>query len=327
MTVSLTLFAVFAFAALSVAGALFLFSARDGEKDPLLKARLERLAASGRTTGGPGRGPESVFREDFLQRSPLVRLLRLGLPGLSDLGARLERAGMTVAPGRFLRLWVLLFLLGALGGWVFLSGLPGFLLGASLGGLAPHLVLKAKTRRRMKAFEKQFPEALRLLATSLRAGHALTYGIRMLAEELPAPAGEEFRKVSEENGLGLRIEDALVNMRRRIENPDLPFFVTAVVIQRETGGNLAELLQLLDALVRGRFKIRGQVKALTAPGRLSGILLGLLPIGLGGVFTLINPGYMAPLWGTSAGRSMVLGAFLLQGLGYLVIRRIVNIRL
>ncbi len=327
MSPFLILFAIFAFVTLLVQGVFFLLFGRSVRRDPRLRARLDNLmgAIDKPTQASPEKG--SVLREEFVQKSPILSLMRLGFPSLSDLGLRLQQAGMGMSPGRFAQLWVLLIILGSLFGSFYPSGRAGLFLGAAFGGIVPHLVLKLKKRRREKAFEKQFPESLRLLATSLKAGHALPASIRMLGEELPPPVSEEFQKVSEESRLGLSIEDALKNMLKRVDSPDIRFFVTSIMIQRETGGNLAAILQQLDGLIRERFRIRGQIKALTAPGRATGALLSIMPVGMGGILTLLNPSYMAPLWETSAGQLFAIGGFVLQGMGYLAIRRIVNVRI
>jgi tight adherence protein B len=255
-----------------------------------------------------------------------LTLLHRGFPRLKDLKFRLEEGGMTISVARFVQVAVLLTLMGGFLGWAYSQSGVGLLLGAALGAWIPFLFLKLKRRARTRAFEKQFPEALRLLATSLRAGHALAASIRILGEELPAPVGVEFQKVAEESNLGLSVEDALQNLLSRMDNPDLRFFVTSVLIQRETGGNLATILQNLDQLIRERFKIRGQVKALTAPGRLTGMILAVLPLGVGGIMVLINPLYMEPLWKTGMGQFFAILSFVLQIMGYFMIRKIVNVR-
>jgi tight adherence protein B len=321
------LLSVFAFVALSIMGLFFLFFPSEGRRDALFRMRLENLATIGMNAPGRDAGKDSVFRHPFLQNSWAQRILGLSVPALTDIVSRLEQAGLKIRARHFVELWITFFVLGGVVGWGYSTTKIGFVIGAGIGGLLPYLFLVQKTRMRRKAFENQFPETLRFLATSLKAGHALPASIRMLGEELPPPACEEFQKVAEESNLGLNIEEALKNLLHRMENPDLHFFVTAVMIQRETGGNLAELLEQLDSLIRERFKIRRQIKAITAPGRMTGILLGFLPIGVGAAFSVLNPTYMAPLWETELGRYMLYGVFVLQVAGYLVIRKIVNIRI
>ncbi len=271
-------------------------------------------------------GAASLLREEFVQGSPYLTLLLRGFPRLKDLGLWLEQAGMAMSPRRFTQIAAMVTVFGGILGLMFSGRVLGLFVGILIGAMLPFLFLRFKTRFRQKGFEKQFPEALRMLATSLKAGHALPTGIQMLGEELPPPVGTEFEKVAQESGLGLSMEEALKGMLRRMNNPDLRFFVTSVMIQRKTGGNLATILQQLDALIRERFKIRGQVKALTAPGRMTGMILAVMPLGVGSLIAFLNPVYMAPLWNTSLGRTLAIGGFVLQLMGYLVIRRIVDVR-
>ena len=312
------LVAVFAFVTLSVMGILsLLFSRRSAGEASRLRARIDRLMRTGDGSEDQPLPQDSILREEFRRKSPVLPNFHL----------RLEQAGLSMPPRRFALIWALFIVFGGLLGSAHPTGTAGLLVGAAVGGWLPLLILKLKRRLREKAFEKQFPEALRLLVTSLRVGHSLAVGIQMLGEELPAPVSREFQKVAEESKLGLRIEDALQGMLQRIASPDLRFFVASVMIQRETGGNLAAILEQLDEMIRLRFRIRGQVKALTAPGRMTGGLLAVMPIAMGGILTLLNPTYMSPLWHTTTGRAFVIGALVLQALGFLVIRRIVNVQL
>ena len=325
MRPSSVLLSVFLFVTLTVVlGGVILLARSRGRKDPRVRARLNMLMDVKEEETEEGT-KKSVFREEFIRGSPILSLLRMGFPGLSDLGLRLESAGMTISPGRFAQLWVFIILIGSLFGFLFSA--RGVFIGGLIGGIVPFLILNLKRSRIEKAFEAQFPEALRLLATSLKAGHALPSGIRMLAEELPAPVSSEFEKVSEESALGIGIEEALKNMLLRRNNQDLRFFVTSVMIQRETGGSLSDVLEQLDDLIRERFKIRRQIKALTGAGRMAGMMLGVMPIGMAVVFSIMNPDYMKPLWATSTGRYIALSGFALQGMGYLLIRKIVNIQM
>lgn len=325
MEFTLILISVFAFVTLLVVGVCFIFLDPARKQDRDFRHRLLRVTdIASHMVHRPASG--SVLREKYAWANPLQRLLRLTFPGWSDLALRLERAGIAASPSRFARIWVLaISLLGFLG---FLSplGTRGLILGFLSGWALPILWLFAKRRKREKAFERQFPDALRLLASSLKAGHAVQSCIQLVGEEFSPPLGQEFLRLSEETRLGLGMEDALRNMLDRVSNVDLRFFVVSLAIQRETGGNLVYLLQQIENLIRERFKIRGQVKALTAPGRLSGILLGIMPLGVGLIMAMLNPTYMAPLWETRLGRWLALTGFALQIIGYLTIRRIVNLR-
>lgn len=209
-----------------------------------------------------------------------------------------------------------------------LIGIPFFLaLVAGLGlFLVPWLWLWNKRRSRLKKFASQLPDALELIARALRAGHSLASGFHLVAEELPPPLGSEFGRVYEEQNLGVSIEDALKSLCERVPNLDLRFFTTAVIIQRQTGGDLAEILDKISHLIRERYRIHNQVKALTGEGRLSGVVLIALPFVLFLIMLYINPEYVSMLWKTEMGIKMSLFALVMQILGALVIRKIVNIK-
>jgi tight adherence protein B len=164
------------------------------------------------------------------------------------------------------------------------------------------------------------------VARALRAGHSLGAGMHLVAEEMPPPIADEFGRVFEEQNLGIPIEEAMRSMCERVPNLDLRFFVTSVAIQRQTGGDLAEILDKIGYVVRERFRILGQVKALTGEGRLSGIVLIALPFALFGFMLNVKPDYVEALWTTELGKKMSLFAIIAQILGALVIRKIVNIK-
>ncbi len=202
----------------------------------------------------------------------------------------------------------------------------GALAGAGLGAWLPLKILAWKKRRRLKKFEKQLPDALELLARGLKAGHAFTAGLQLVADEMDPPIGMEFFKTYKEHNHGLDLNAALLNLCRRIDLQDLRFFTTAVMIQRETGGNLAEILDKIASLIRERFKLRNQVTALTAEGRLSGLVLTLLPPAAAIALIFMNPDYISLLWRTSQGRMMTMIALGFQVLGVFAIRKIVQIK-
>jgi tight adherence protein B len=201
---------------------------------------------------------------------------------------------------------------------------------APVGGLLmfviPFVWLWWKRNTRMKKFAAQLPEAMELVARALRAGHSLAAGMHVVADEMPEPISKEFGRVYEEQNLGIGLEEALNNLCHRIPNLDLRFFVTSVNIQRQTGGDLAEILDRIGHVIRERFKILGQVKALTAEGRLSGIVLIALPIGLFLLMLHMKPDYIQLLWTDETGRLMSLGAIVLMLIGAYAIKKIVDIK-
>lgn len=208
----------------------------------------------------------------------------------------------------------------------FSRGPLGALIGAAVGLYLPYWLLKFKRKRRFKKFEKQLPEALDLLARGLKAGHAFASGLQIVGTEMPNPIGLEFFRTFKEYNHGMDLNTALINLCKRVELRELRFFTTAVMIQRETGGNLVEILEKISGLIRERFKLRNQIKALTAEGRLSGLILILMPPILFLVMLRINPEYTMLLVNHPLGRMMAMTALMFQGLGVLAIRKIVNIK-
>jgi tight adherence protein B len=193
-------------------------------------------------------------------------------------------------------------------------------------GALPLLWLIMRRRRRLKKFASQLPDALELMSRALRAGHSLAAGMNLVGSEMPAPIAVEFNRVFEEQNLGIPMDEAMNSLTERVPNLDLKFFVTAVVLQRQTGGDLAEILDKIGHLIRERFKIWGQVQALTGEGRLSGIvLLGLPPLLFLAVYYL-NPVYCSVLFTDPMGQQMLAVAVFLQILGALVIKKIINIK-
>ncbi|MCS7166991.1 MAG: type II secretion system F family protein [Gemmatales bacterium] len=260
------------------------------------------------------------FEED--RKSLWARLV----PSVPRLEKLFLQADCGIPPSRLLALSLAL----AAGSLVVLTvlGVPLFLALVVGLGLAsvPWLWLWHKRRSRLMRFAAQLPDALELLARALRAGHSLASGFHLVAEELPPPLGREFARVYEEQNLGISIEDALKSLCERVPNLDLRFFTTSVIIQRQTGGDLAEILDKIGHLIRERFRLQNQVKALTGEGRLSGVVLIALPFVLFLVMLYINPEYVAMLWKTEIGIKMSLFALAMQILGALVIRKIVNIK-
>ncbi len=201
---------------------------------------------------------------------------------------------------------------------------------APINGLAlftlPWIWLWNKRRVRLNKFGSQLSDGLELVARALRAGHSLAAGMHVVAQEMPAPIAEEFNRVFEEQNLGIPIEESMKSMCDRVPNLDLRFFVTSVGIQRQTGGDLAEILDKIGYVIRERFRILGQVKALTGEGRLSGVVLISLPFALFVFMLNMKPDYVQTLWTTDMGRIMAGVAIILQVLGALWIRKIVNIK-
>ncbi len=264
-----------------------------------------------------------LFRPDESQGMGVLGMI----PRFRDAPLLLRQAGISWSPYTFLVLVV---------GLAFAFGIATFMVTASpvlalvaafFGGMLPDLKVRRSKKKRLRQFEEQFPEAIDLLSRAIRAGHPLSAGIRMVAEETRDPIAGEFNQVFEENRFGLPFDDALMGLADRNELMDVRIFATAVLIQREVGGNLAEILDKIAQTVRARFSIQRQLRVYTAQGRMSGYVLGVMPVALAlGIFA-IDPTYASMLWEEPLGRMMVAAALTLQIIGYLWIRKIVNIEI
>jgi tight adherence protein B len=217
-----------------------------------------------------------------------------------------------------------LAVLGMLGVMLFAPVVGAAPVGLSLGAL-PVLFLMQRRAARIKKFEEQFPEALDLLSRALRAGHAFQTSLGMVADEVAEPVGPEFKKTFDQQNFGLPLKECLFELADRVPLLDVRFFATAVTIQRETGGNLAEILDNLAHVVRERFKILRQVRVHTAHGRFTGYVLLSLPAALGIALTFINPDHMKLLFNEKMGQTMIIVAIIMQTIGYVWIRKIIKI--
>ncbi|HEX4143659.1 MAG TPA: type II secretion system F family protein [Pirellulales bacterium] len=265
---------------------------------------------------------DSVLAQTYQSRFDFVEFL------LSRFNLRLlfEQADAPLSVQQFLVLTLGFALVGGIAATV--AGLnPGLdLLIAGCCLPLPLCWLIFRRRRRFSKFAQQLPDAMELIARALRAGHSLASGFNLVAEEMTAPIGKEFGRVFEEQNLGIAIDEALDTMTNRIPNLDLRFFATAVILQRQTGGDLAEILDKIGNLVRERFKIYGQVQALTGEGRLSGVVLMALPPVLFLAVYRLNPEYEMSLFTDPLGQKMLIGGVVMQILGGLAIKKIVDIK-
>jgi tight adherence protein B len=254
--------------------------------------------------------------DSLLSRQPLVQRLR-------DL---LSQGDMSISVGKFLSMMAILAFFGAVIAARIADWAPAALIGAPCAASIPVFVALHKKRRRLAAFERNFADSLDVLTAALRAGLAFSAAVQVVAEESPEPVCKEFGLVFEENRLGLDMKDALRNLARRVDCPELRMFVTAVILQRETGGNLAEILDGTAAVIRDRFRILGEVRALTAQQRFSGIILSVLPLVMAALLLVTAPDYMRVLIEDPWGPYLIVGALGLQLVGYLAIKRIVAIK-
>ena len=266
---------------------------------------------------------DEIVRDGLTSASGLLGAI---LGRFKNLPMFFQQAESPVKPEQFLMICAG----SAVGGFVvsLIIRAPGPLLpvGAGVGFLCPWMWLWMRRRSRFKKFEAQLSDALELMARALRSGHSLSSGLNVVATEMPEPISKEFRKVHEEQNQGIPIDQALKNLLKRIPNMDLRFFVIAVCIQRQCGGDLAEILNKISALVRERFKILGQVKALTGEGRISGIVLMALPPVLFGAVYYLNPDYVMVLFDREEGRKMLFATGFLQIIGAICIKKIIDIK-
>ncbi len=304
-----------------VAGVALIFR---GSSDESVEDRLEALAGvTSREDRGVLQKEQSILHgamddvpgqmEQFMLRMFNVRLL-------------IEQADVNLTVPKFLGICGALGVIG--GVIVIVAGMSWFvapLVGLPMAYLPLGWLLFAR-KRRWNAFGKQLPEALELMSRGLRAGHSLQAGFQLVGEESGQPLGAEFLRVFDEQNLGIPLDEALEKMTERIPNLDLKFFATAVVLQRQTGGDLAEILDKIGGLIRARFKIFGQIQALTGEGRLSGLVLMALPPVLFMVMMNLNYDYTMMLFEDPMGQQMLAGAVVLQIIGALVIKKIVNIK-
>lgn len=238
---------------------------------------------------------------------------------------RLERAGMKMSVAAFLLLSVWA---GTLTGVLLWLGSGRFEAGLLVGGVVlfiPHLYVQYRGGKRTWKFEEQFPEAVDLIARALRAGHALPTAIGMVAAEVPNPVGAEFKKLYEQQNFGMSLPDALRAFADRVPILDARFFVTAVLTQREAGGNLAGVLDNLASVIRERFKVKRQVKVISAHGRITASILSAMPPVLAAIITVISPAGMMLLINDSLGIKMIIGAVILQLTGMMIMKKIVNV--
>jgi tight adherence protein B len=243
----------------------------------------------------------------------------------SSLARLIEQSGVVVAPSTIILASMMLALVCSIVALAFFKQPFAWPLAAIAGAMMPWLWLRHRRSARMKRFEEQFPEALDLLSRAIRAGHAFQTAMGMCADELPAPVGAEFKRSFDQQNFGLPLKETLHEMTERVPILDVKFFVTAVLIQRETGGNLAEILDNLAHVVRERFKILRQVRVHTAHGRFTGYVLMALPAALGIVLNFINPEHMDLLFRERMGQMMILGAIVMQTIGYVWIRKVIKI--
>jgi tight adherence protein B len=273
---------------------------------------------------------QTINREDALLQIKRERGIRDdGRPGfLTAIHTLIAQSGLRIGPRKVGMLWAISALAAPIVPFVLDKGDPEFLLGAVLvGAVLPLFVLKYLRSRRIMRFSEQLPDAIDVIVRSLKAGHPIQTAIGLVAREMPDPVGSEFGMVTDELSFGLELEGALRNLAQRVGQDDLPLFVTSVSIQSGTGGNLAAILEGLTKLIRDRFKMRRKIKALSSEARFSGNVLAALPVAIYFMAQMADPTFFDATKGQPETQTMVIGSLCWMGIGMLIMRKLVNMKI
>ncbi|MDE1181677.1 type II secretion system F family protein [Paraburkholderia sp.] len=324
MNMSLIAFAVLGFVAvvMLIQSVYLLWIDRHGADVKRIDARLRALSAGNHVADEK----MSILKQRMLSDSPWLTQVLSNLPRVQVLDRQLQQSGLTWSVARFaaytLASGVACLLVGGMFGvpWLVVIVLT------AVASLVPFWIMRRKRGKRILKLEQQLPDASELISRALRAGHAFPAALGMAGEELPEPLGGEFRIAFDEINYGVSMNDALLNMVSRVPVEDLRYFVIAVLIQREAGGNLAEILGSIGAIIRERLKLLGKVRVLSAEGRLSAWVLGVLPFAVAGLLTFLNPAYIAMFWKDPTGIKLGSIAVTMMVFGILWMRKTIRIR-
>lgn len=302
-------------------GAYLVWRGSYGTEAKRIQKRLQEISTSWQDAPGT-----SLLKQRLLSESSSLQRLFLQMPRLQQLDELLLQSGMSLLVSQFLAYTIM----AGVGGMAcaVLLGVPAtvMLLFAAGGAAIPFLFVLRAREKRLLVIEQQLPEAIDLMARALKAGHAFPGALRMAATEGTEPTAGEFRQVFDEINYGVSLQQALINMAARVPITDLRYFVIAVLIQRESGGNLAELLEKISGLIRARLTLLGKVRVLSAEGRMSAWILSCLPFAVALLLNIANPGFLSVLWTDPVGPKIVGGALGLMVVGIIAMSRIVKIR-
>jgi len=291
----------------------------------LVRRRMAAVRKAERR-GGETSPDLMLMRDEMLSSVPTLHRIMTQFEWSGRLQVMIEQAGMSIKPAK------VLLISGVLGVATFLavaSYFHGLLLGAVAGlvvATIPCAVIAFRRAHRMQQFEERFPEALDLLGRAVRAGHAFTTGLEMISMESSEPVASEFRKAFEEQNFGLPLRDVLLNLTERVPLMDVRFFVTALLVQKETGGNLAEILDELSRVIRERFRIYREVRVRTAQGRLTALILIAMPPSMMALLWMMNPSYIRVLFVDPKGSTLLAAAAMMQIIGSVIIWKIIHIK-
>jgi tight adherence protein B len=317
-------FLVFLFALFLVLGA-YLAATHGSEAK---RKRLQRRLSEALLTSAHAEDPEVVLaRNELMSEIPLVNRFLVEVGAALQLKRMLDQADLHITPSRLIMFSVMAGFMGGLATSVITDIYPLWFVGGLAAASLPFIHVWWKRKKRFDAFLEHLPDALDLMSRGLMAGHALAEALQMVSSEMPDPVATEFRKTYEEQNLGLSLKLALENLAQRMPLLDLKMCITAILIQRETGGNLAEILEKVAYTIRERFRIMGDLKTLTTSSRLSAWLLCALPIFVAIAVTVMNPDYMSVLWKDPRGHWLIAAAMIMQGTGMLIVRKILQIKI
>ena len=313
---------IFIAVVLLIEGAYLTWNSSKGPEAERIARRLRVMSAGHHA----GEQDNSVIRKRLLSKTPQFQRLLLEVPRVSVLDRMLVQSGMSWSVAEFLGITLaacfVAFFTATYLAVPFLLRLGTVVAAGSL----PHYLVRRSTAKRLHRLEAQLPDALDLMSRAMQAGHAFPTALKMVGDEMNGPVASEFRAAFDEVNFGIAMPDALMNLATRVPSTDLRYFVIAVLIQRDTGGNLSELLGSISAIIRDRIKLLGHVRVLSAEGKMSAWVLGLLPFGAATMIQVTNPKFLDVLFSDPAGRSMLIGAGVMMFFGVLVMRHVIRIR-
>lgn len=313
---------VFIAVLLLLEGGYLLWKTYKGPEARKIETRIRAISASldkSRQT--------QLLKQRMLSEVPILERFLLGLSRAHRLDRFIQQSGLGWSVSKLLLscaalgVLALMLMLYAAHQSLLLSGVVGAVFAA-----VPFLYVSRKRGQRLRKFETQLPEALDLITRALRSGHAFPSALQMVGDEMAEPVAGEFRIVHDEVNFGIELQQALTNLSVRVPLTDLRYFIVSVLIQRESGGNLTEVLGNLSRLIRERLKLMSKVRVLSSEGRLSAWILGIMPFALAGVMTIFNPEFMTPLWNDPIGISIIKYMLILMAFGVLILRKIIKIR-
>ena len=314
---------LFASLTLLMLSVIYLINQRMNNQKRIISKRIE--AYTKKTSQQKETKIPFIIKDEQLSEIPWFNRFLEKLNFSKKLQALLEQAGSSIKVGELIMRMLLFALVGFLVTLILDSLILKVMMILILGSI-PLFQIVMQSKSRLKAFIREFPDTIDMIKSAIQAGHAFNQAIQLVGNESPDPVGIEFKKTFEQYNLGISLREALLKLSERINSLDLKLFVTAVLLQRETGGNLTEILEKISYTIRERFKLMGQIKTYTAQGRMSAWIIGLLPIIFILLISILNPNYLTPLFHDKIGHYLILLAIFLQIIGFLMVRKIVRIK-